>query len=68
MKPQVSTIKQATFLDSKNNLIVGYAVTFNVGTQGPFIINIAQTDFSAAEVIKRTEAFAAELNQIPMGG
>lgn len=66
MKPTVTKIVQTNFADAKGNLVFGYSVTFTVGTQGPFTINVSQAEFSAAEVNKRTAAFAAELAQIPM--
>lgn len=66
MTPKVSKIVQTTFVDAKGSLVTGYAVTFTVGTQGPFTLTIPQAEFTAAEVNKRTTAFAAELAQIPM--
>jgi len=68
MKPIVTKIGQTTITAPNGALANGYAVTFMVGTQGPFTLQILATEFTAAEVNKRTAAFAAELAQIPMQG
>lgn len=67
MKPLVSKITQTNFIDAKGNVTSGFAVVFMVGPHGPFTIDIAQDQFSAAEVLRQTNAFASELAQIPMG-
>lgn len=66
MKPLVTRIAQTTFVDTKGNVVTGYAVTFTVGKLGPYVINIPQNEFNAAAVIQQTNAFAGELAQIPM--
>lgn len=66
MKPTVTKIQQTSFVDAKGNFQIGYAVTFMVGKQGPYTINIPQNEFNAATVLQQTQAFANELSQIPM--
>ena len=66
-KVEVTDIVEAFFRDSTGKLIRGFTVSYNVGTQGPFTLQIPADQFTAAEVLKRTSAFAAELAQIPMG-
>jgi hypothetical protein len=65
-KLQVTRIQEAFLPTVNGTLTRGYNVVFTVGTQGPFTLQISADQFSAAEVNKRTQAFAAELAQIPM--
>jgi len=67
-KVEVTKIVEVFFNSLTGQLLRGYTVTYNVGTQGPFNLQIPAGEFSAAEVIKRTNAFAAELAQLPMAG
>jgi hypothetical protein len=66
--PLVSKIQEAFLPTTAGTLVRGYNVVFTVGAQGPFTLQIAADQFTAAEVNKRVQAFAAELAQIPMAG
>jgi hypothetical protein len=64
--PIVTQVRQSTTQLQNGAFAAVYTVQFNVGKQGPFIVQIPAAEFTAAEVKKRTESFAAELAQIPM--
>lgn len=67
-KVLVMRIQEAFLPTTAGTLTRGYNVVFSVGSQGPFTLQIAAEQFSAAEVNKRVNAFAAELAQIPIEG
>jgi hypothetical protein len=64
----VMRIQEAFLPTGAGTLARGFNVVFSVGSQGPFTIQIPAEQFSAAEVNKRTQTFAAELAQIPLEG
>lgn len=64
--PRVTLVKQATVQQIDGRLTVAYNVTFNVGVHGPFTIQIPGERFSADELLKRVNEFAAELEKIPV--
>lgn len=66
--PKVSIVRQTTIQQANGALKAGYAVTFMVGAQGPFTIQVPAEQFTSAEVIKQMEAFAQQLAQLPMQG
>lgn len=64
MKPQITRITQGTTLSSTGQPLTTYNVQFSVGTHGPFTIQIPATEFTAEQVQKRVNDFAATLTAI----
>lgn len=67
-KVLVTRIQESFINMHDGTLARGYNVVFTVGAQGPFTLQIKADLFSAAVVIAETNAFAAELAQLPMAG
>jgi hypothetical protein len=68
MKPIITRVTQTAVATPTGVLGFAYNVQFTVGPHGPFTIQIPESQFTAAEVNKRVNTFAAELSQLPIGG
>lgn len=66
-QPQVQTIRQINSFGPAGNVVASYAVTFAVGTHGPFTITVPQSDFNAQTIRQKIAEFAQTITAIAQG-
>lgn len=64
MKPTVTRVTQTSVVGIDGKITNLYAVTFTVGSHGPFTLTFSPADFTPANVKTALDAFAQNVAQI----
>ena len=63
--PVVTKVVQTSITNPNGSLATMYNVSFTVGRHGPFTIQVAAPQFTAAAVQQQLNEFAATINALP---
>lgn len=63
-KPKVTVIREQNTFNTAGTLQKSYIVSFDVGTHGPFTVTVPGDQFNAANVQKRMQEVADQINQL----